>query len=287
MNSVQIFKSEEGKTAILSYYDEVLGRWPLPYESRYIQTSLGSTHMIACGEKTNPALILLHGSSSNATMWVGDVSEYSRSFRVYALDIPGEPGKSAAARPDLSSGAYGRWLAEVFDGLGIDKANVVGISLGGWLAIQFASAYPQRVEKLVLLCPAGVGPQKMGFLFLALMLSPFGDWGREQMIRSVYSGQQIHPEALRYSLLIAGQFRPRMEAIPIFSDEELKRLTMPVFLIAGKKDVLLHAEKSIRRMEDMLPQINAFLLPDYGHALVGFGKQIDGFLREGEIMSLA
>ncbi len=98
MNTEQIFKSAMGKAAILSYYDSVLDRWPVPYESLHVPTSLGDTHIIACGDKGNPVLVLLHGSSANATMWVGDVSEYSQSFRVYALDIPGEPGKSAAAR---------------------------------------------------------------------------------------------------------------------------------------------------------------------------------------------
>ncbi len=119
-----------------------------------------------------------------------------------------------------------------------------------------------------------------------MVLLPFGNWGREQMIRTVYSGQQIHPEAVKYSLLIADQFRPRMESIPIFSDEELKSLTMPVLFIAGKKDALLHSKKSIRRMETLLPQLNAHLLPDYGHALIGFSKQIDAFLKGGEISSL-
>jgi len=286
MKTEQIFKSTAGKAAILSYYDSVLDRWPIPYESLYVATSLGETHIIACGEKGHPALVLLHGSSANATMWVGDVSEYCQSFRVYALDIPGEPGKSAEARPDLNSDAYARWMGEVFDRLEIDKASLVGISLGGWLAIHFPSAHPQRVEKLVVLCPAGVGPQKMGFLFLAVVLSPFGNWGREQMLRRVYSGQQIHPEAVKYSLLIADQFRPRMQPIPIFSDEALKRLTMPVLLIAGKKDALLFSEKMVGRMKDLLPRLSAHLLPDQGHVLIGFAKQIHGFLTEGETSPL-
>jgi pimeloyl-ACP methyl ester carboxylesterase len=71
----------------------------VPYEKISLETSYGSAFAIACGEKSLPPLFLLHGSSSNSAMWISDAAEYAKHFRVYALDLPGEPGRSAEVRP--------------------------------------------------------------------------------------------------------------------------------------------------------------------------------------------
>lgn len=110
MKNQAVFKSEEGKNAILTVYDSLLNRWPVPYETMNIPTRYGNTFVIACGEKSDPPLVLLHGTSSNSAIWIGDVVEYSRDYRVYTVDIPGEPGKSAAVRYDLTGPAHTEWL---------------------------------------------------------------------------------------------------------------------------------------------------------------------------------
>lgn len=94
MNTHTYFKSPEGEKAIMTFYDSMLAQWPVPYETHQIDTGLGPTFVIASGEKTAPPLMLLHGSTSNSLTWAGDVAAYSRYYRVYAVDTPGEPGKS-------------------------------------------------------------------------------------------------------------------------------------------------------------------------------------------------
>ncbi|NLW91205.1 MAG: alpha/beta hydrolase [Syntrophomonadaceae bacterium] len=101
MKEAPVFKSESGWQAIMAGYDEILGRWPIPYESIMVPTRHGLTHIIACGKKDSPPLLLLHGSSSNATMWIRDVKIYAEKYRVYAVDLPGEPGKSEPVRSSL------------------------------------------------------------------------------------------------------------------------------------------------------------------------------------------
>jgi pimeloyl-ACP methyl ester carboxylesterase len=112
-------------------------------------------------KKSNPPLILLHGSGMNSVMWLRDMQEYSHNYRVYAIDILGESGKSDENRPSLNGTYYAKWLKDVFDDLSLKKANVVGSSLGAWLAIKFSVSYPEKVSKLVLRCPSGVGKQKI------------------------------------------------------------------------------------------------------------------------------
>lgn len=237
MNETAVFKSVQGKRAILEKYDQILERWPVPFETVTIPTRLGETHLIACGEQGAPPLFLLHGSTSNATMWIGDAAEYARKYRVYAVDIPGEPGKSCPVRPDLKESAFADWLSDVFRELNVARASVVGISLGGYIALKFASAHPQLVEKLVLLCPAGVAAQKPSFMLLVLVLMPFGDWGHRRLMRIISHKQDLPEEAVSYTRLMGKNFNPRMETIPLFSDAELRTLHMPVDLIVVPRPV--------------------------------------------------
>ncbi len=278
MNKKQVFKSLEGRQQILQAYDNVLQNWSVAYREFDLPTPIGTTHVIACGDEKAPALVLLHGSTSNSSMWIGQVDEYSRCFRVFAIDIPGEPGKSAAVRPELKSNAYAYWLQEVLGQLGVQQASLVGISLGGWLALKFAAAYPACARKLVLLCPSGVAPQKGSFLLLTLALLPFGDWGRDRLIRIVNGGDDIPEEAIRYTRLIADHFNPRVEVMPLFSDVELGRLTMPTLLIVGDKDALLPSRKTAERLGRLLPDVTVEILPDTGHVLIGLQKRILAFL---------
>lgn len=280
MTNQQVFKSAAGRQAILDVYDTVLERWPVSYETLNIPTKFGQTFVLACGAESAPPLVLLHGSSSNSAMWIVDVAEYSRHYRVYGIDIPGEPGKSEPVRFDLNGPDPVIWLQQVFAGLHIDQVMLGGISLGGWLALKFATTYPDSVEKLVLLCPAGVAPQKISFALQTVALMFFGQWGLERLIKIVNGSQPIAAETLEYTRLIANNFKPRIETIPIFSDQELRRLGMPVMLIVGEKDALLPSKKTAARLRNLLPDLKAMVLPDRGHVLINFAPQIMDFLVE-------
>lgn len=278
MQPKPVFKTTKGRDAILKTYDQILARWPVPCESLWLPTALGQTHVIACGDPSNPPLVLLHGSTSNALMWIGDVANFSQRYRVYAVDLLGEPGRSEAVRPDLKGNGYVDWLREVFDLLGIEKTELVGISLGGFLALQFAAAVPERIQKLVVLCPAGVANQKLSFMLSALFLMPFGEVGRKRLSKLINGDQPIAQEAIDYIKLISDNFNPRVEMIPLLEDEALKRIDLPVLLIAGEKDALLPSRQTADRLKRILPNVEILLLPDAGHTLLGFDQQIMSFL---------
>ena len=80
----------------------------------------------------------------------------STQFRIYAVDIIGEAGNSEEYRPDLTSDAFALWMKDVLDALSLESAVLIGNSLGGWMALKFATAYPERVSKLILIASAGL-----------------------------------------------------------------------------------------------------------------------------------
>jgi pimeloyl-ACP methyl ester carboxylesterase len=211
-------------------------------------------------------------------MWIGDVATYSHNYRIYAIDFPGEPGRSQATRFDLAGSASVEWMDDVLEGLGLDRITLLGISLGGWMALKYATQYPQRVEKLVLFCPGGVAPEKQTFFFRALPYLFLGEWGSGKIFRILNAGQPLDHETVRFGHLINSNFQPRLHGGPLFSDQELSRLHMPVLLVAGAQDTLIDTEFSQRRLRRLLPCFTEDILPSAGHILVNMADRVLPFL---------
>ncbi|MEU8997423.1 alpha/beta fold hydrolase [Streptomyces caniferus] len=275
-----IYKSDAGAHEIRRRYQEDLRNWPVPAEQLRVPTREGETFVMVSGPQDAPPLLLLHGSGANTTTWQDDIASWSRHFRTYALDLIGEPGLSAPSRPPLSSDSHARWLDDVLDGLGITSTSLVGMSLGGWLALDYATRHPERVTRLALLCPGGIGKQKTGWLFKALLLRPFGRWGARRSVRTVAG---LHTPETRHVLdqvmLTFSHFNPRTERLPVFPDSALRRLTMPVLLTAGVRDVMFDSTESARRIRHCLPHATVNLLPHAGHAILGQTDSVLTFLR--------
>lgn len=279
MDTQSLYKSPAGEKAVLALYDKVLAdHWPRPYQTLTIPTRHGHTFVIASGQASGPALVLLHGAASNSAIWAADAAVFGRQHRVYAVDLLGEAGKSAPHRPAWDSPAYAEWLEEVFDALKLDKAALLGISQGGWTALEFACHRPQRVSKLVLLCPGGVTPDRKSFYFRFFPLLLLGRWGARRANRLLFGSQSIPEEADTYMTLIMTHFKPRTGVVPLFTDQELGRLTMPVLLLGGAQDIIRDSQKIAARMEKLVPHLTATIYPNAGHVLLDTTARITSFL---------
>lgn len=273
-----IYRSAEAEARLKAAYGRILEHWPVPHEKVRVPTCEGETFVIVSGEPGAPPLVLLHGSLSNAAAWMGDVTALSRRFRVHVVDIIGEPGFSAPSRPPVTSDAYARWLDDVLTGLGLEQAGFVGLSLGGWMALDYAVRRPGRVSSLSLLCPGGIGRARAGFKWKALFLIMLGPWGKRMAIASIGRGRKTSPAAMAYMKLMVDTVRPRTETLPVLTDEQLRSLAMPVLLIVGGKDAILDSAESVRRLRAAVPGARIVELPDAGHVLVGQGPAILEFL---------
>lgn len=108
MKNKSVFKSQEGREKVLSYYNQVLNFFP--FEKRYVSTSFGKTFILQSGNKDMPPVILLHGSCSNSAFWFSEISALSENYNVFAIDIIGEAGNSEEVRLDINSDDYPVWL---------------------------------------------------------------------------------------------------------------------------------------------------------------------------------
>lgn len=273
------FISQEGKTAVTARYEKILEDLSVPCEQIFIPTRYGSTFALTAGKAQAQTVILLHGSSMNSAMWLNDIAALSYRYRVIALDIPGEPGKSNERQLPLDSDDYACWLSEVLSVLKIQRTVLIGNSLGAWIALKFSVLYPEAVEKLVLLAPAGIGSQNPEFAVRAMELLPKGDAGVTELLTEINGGAAIPEGQLEYQKLIASVFNGRQEIIPLFTDQEIKRLSMPCAVFLGGKDIMIRSHETRDRLLRLIPHCIVKMYPEKGHSITGMEQVILDFLQ--------
>lgn len=278
MKTTSIFKSEKGKNEIIRFYDNILAQWPENSEQKYIKTRYGFTFVVDCGKKSDPVLILLHGSSSNSAMWTADIPEYINHFRVIAVDIIGECGKSAENRPDWNSFHYSNWMYDIFREMEISSASIIGCSAGGWIALDFAIKHPDKTNKLVLLATAGVIQVKISTLFVLIFVAISGKNGMKKMNKLVYQNFSPDKQTLNFSQLVQEHFIPRTDALPVFSDMELRKISQPLLFLGGENDCFYNSTKTARRLTQNCKNADCRVLKNTGHVIAEKSNEIVQFL---------
>jgi pimeloyl-ACP methyl ester carboxylesterase len=190
-HDVSLYRSRAGARAVEEQYRALLAEWPVAHTCHRIATGQGETFILECGRPDGASLLLIHGGLANSTTWIADVAVWAPHFRIYAVDVIGEPGLSAPSRPRLDSDEYARWLDDVLDALNLTAVSIVGISLGGWLALDFAIRRSKRVASLVLIVPGGIGPQR-NVLYWSVPLLLLGKWGRKKVAERILGPAPAH-----------------------------------------------------------------------------------------------
>ena len=103
-----------------------------------------------------PLLVLLHGIAGSSATWDDVIPRLSQRHTIIAPDLLGH-GESAKPRGDYSLGAYANGIRDLFGALGYERGSIIGHSLGGGVAMQFAYQFPERCERLVLVSSGGLG----------------------------------------------------------------------------------------------------------------------------------
>jgi pimeloyl-ACP methyl ester carboxylesterase len=173
----------------------------LPFEFDEWEIELHGRRVVYRVAGDGPPVVLIHGMLNSSSHWRAVASSLARDHTVIAPDLIGH-GDSAAPRGDYSLGAHAASIRDLLAAVGVDRATVVGHSLGGGVAMQFFYQFPQRVERLVLISSGGLGRQVSPMLrtatlpgaaaLLALATRPrlggalweSGRWLRDQEVRS-------------------------------------------------------------------------------------------------------
>jgi len=267
------FRTAEGEARFRAAYDAALKIWPVSYEEFDVPTRFGKTHVIACGPTDAPPLVLLHGYMATSVMWAPNIGDFSRRYRVYAIDTMGQPGKSIPGEPIGSAADYVAWLTATLDELRLDRVNLLGMSFGGWLALHYASAAPERVQTLTLLSPGGVLPLSRQLslrgMLMVLLPSRFTVNSLMRWVGLRDDGETEDWRVMELMYLGIRHFRMPPETLRIganpLSDDELRALRAPVLLLIGENEVLYDAAAALARACRLIPNFEGELVPDCRH----------------------
>ncbi|WP_336229362.1 alpha/beta fold hydrolase [Scytonema sp. PRP1] len=138
-------------------------------QDRYVQVGQINTRYWTSGDK-GTTVILLHGIGSSVETWAYNISVLAQHHRVYAVDLVGA-GRSDKPPVTYSLTYLAQFVKDFMDALSIECASLIGNSLGGGVALQFALDFPQKLEKLVLVNSLGLGKEIT--LTLRLATLPF------------------------------------------------------------------------------------------------------------------
>lgn len=202
------------------------------FEVRYVRAGQG------------PPVILIHGLVSSIYTWAEVIPALAPGFDVIALDLPGFGGSSQP--PDLSFSDYEGTVGGLMDELGLEKASLVGNSMGGAVALQMAARHPERVDHLVLIDSAGFRVQPEERPFLARLIS-------SRVLGTVVERLPLRRLIARWTLsrLIHDQSRVTEERV----EENLAPLLRPGALASARS--LLES----RIDQDVLGQLHAIEAP--------------------------
>ncbi len=127
---------------------------PYHFPTKYLQLKDGEIAYQKEG-KGKPVLLFIHGLSSNSDAWYRNIEELKKDFNCITLDLPGF-GKSYKNADEFTASYFAEILKEFIEKLKLKKITLVGHSMGGQASIRFASKYPEQLDKLILIAPAGI-----------------------------------------------------------------------------------------------------------------------------------
>ena len=265
-----IFPSAEGRDQYLAAYEAMFSLWKAPHDAVDVKTRYGTTHINASGPEDGYPLVLLHGAGLSSTVWFANIAELSTHHRVYAVDMIGDAGKSVAERLLDKRADYAIWLKEVFDALSIERGDLLGHSFGGWLTLNMALAYPERLRKIVLLAPAA-SFRPLGFITkLVFFLGEFRIHPpARSMLKAAAAKQTVLEETFVHLMEEVTRYcRPVMIYPNVYTDQELKQIDLPALLLIGDAEKIYNPRKAIERAQRLMPDLTFEIIPDAGHLLI-------------------
>jgi pimeloyl-ACP methyl ester carboxylesterase len=272
---------------------------------KWVQVAGRPVNVIDMGE--GDAIVFIHGLSGAWVNWLENLPHFARDHRVIAMDLPGF-GHSPMPAERISISGYGRIVDELLDALGIDRAVVVGNSMGGFIGAEVAIAFGTRVDRLVLVSAAGISIEHqrnervlryLERLDDVLILS--GGWmatrsaglakrkrARRQIMRLVaHRAQDLPAPLIAEQVMGSGKpgFVPALDALTDYPiRDRLSEIRCPVLVVWGEEDRLVPVRDAYI-FGELIPSSRVVVWPETGHVAMlerpaAFNALVDEFLAE-------
>ena len=256
--------SDAARDRFLMAYERAFALWPQPREEFDIETATATTRVHASRPHPGGApVVLLTGAGFNASGWYPHVAALAKDHPVYGVDMPGDPNPSIPRAPLTPPASCAAWLDELLGQLSDRPAHLVGLSYGGWVAMNQALRAPARVASITLLDPAGLTRLDARFwwwLYISGLASLTPMPLRRRLARWLDSPVMLERELM--TLMWAGIRGYRMEPKKpdILTDDELREITVPVLLVTGTRSALITPAQA-RDRASLMPHAEVAIVP--------------------------
>jgi pimeloyl-ACP methyl ester carboxylesterase len=257
----------------------MVATWPVVPEDKWVTTPSGRTHFLVAGPPDAPPVFMVPGIATPGVMWTGQIAALADSHRVYAVDLPGNIGFSEPTSRPKGFDYFSRWFVEVLDALGIERADYVGMSYGGYVGAHLALTVPERLRRLVLLAPAATLQGLSGAFMMRAMTMLF--WPTRARHASVLRWMAVTPEQGReqYELvmegmadiLYTGRGKYGITVLPNvrnLSDDELRSITVPTLVMIGADEKIYSGPAALARAKALIPGVKTVEIPAASHDLM-------------------
>jgi pimeloyl-ACP methyl ester carboxylesterase len=222
--------------------------------------------------------VLLHGIGGNSLHWMPNVEALAAHYRVYALDDIAGHGRSVHTRSLGDASDYTNWLYQVFDGLGLGEGvNLMGLSYGGWQSAQYALRFPDQLDKVVLLAPAGtvlpisgewIARAALSALPHRIFARSFMVWLLEDFAHKDEASRAMLDQWVDDATIAGRSFKPvRPANLTVLTDAEWRSIRVPVLYLVGENEKIYDAQEAVARLNRVAPEVETRVVPDAGHDL--------------------
>lgn len=272
------WNSAQGQDEYLTSYREAFKDLPEPAETLDIRTSYGIVRVYRFAS-TRPSdapqvapLVLLPGTRSATPVWADNLPDLLQISDVYSIDLLGEPGMSVQERPITSAADEAAWLHETLAALPETDLHVVGLSIGGWTAVNLALHHPDKIKTLTLLDPInvfGAIPWQTALRSLPAAVPWLPKSWRDSFNSYTANGAPVEDVPVADMIETGMQHYSLKKPQPtLIGTDDLGQLTMPVLAIIAGKSVM-HDDTSDDTANQHLRRPTIRLYPDASHALNG------------------
>ncbi len=266
-----IYKSQQGKEAILNLYDSQLSRLKKPWKDVYVDTSYGRTHIVETGDLAGDPLLVFHGGNATTAYNLLACDFIMDDFHIFAVDMVGHPGKSAETSLPATGYDYGKWVSEVIDGLKVDKISLFGGSFGAGVIAKTMCVCPDKIKRVVLYVPSGIknapviNSASMLLPMIAYWITGKDKWLKKCMLPMAVTEDNISDDIYETAKLSIDYVKIK-KGMPSNVDGQLmNKCQAPTLVMAAEKDCLFPGKGVIERSKKIIPNCTTYLLEGRGH----------------------
>ncbi len=276
-----VYKNASGQEWMRDWQDRVLAENGLDYERLTVETSFGKVSILAKNQKRTdlPALVYLPGFRTCgifADIW-GGLKPFYEKYRIFLVDVIGQPGLSGVETPPVKSNEYGVWVKEVLQNLELEKATLAGASFGGLLILKLAQVANEMIEKAIFINPGGfvnvaMGPRNMYYSLLPMLFKNRNSM--EKFLQNIVFADkskissQIYEQMMEYMVFAIKDFQNGADYPYMLPDKDLANLKAPAYFLLDEDDRLIPQAKTLARAQEKLSNLAGYrMLKSYGHGI--------------------